>query len=71
MGLFSSKPVLNTDSYIGKPLGAVIDALRPLKTNINIVPLKEDDVYRHKPRLSYVTITYDAITTRVKMVYID
>ena len=73
MGLFWSVPEpFDADIYVGRSLGAVLDVLRPLKKCINIVPLKEDDVYRHKPRnLSCVTITYDATTTRVKMVYVD
>lgn len=72
MGLFLSRPMpINTDIYIGKSLGSVLKTLRLLKSNINIIPLKEDDVYQHKPTLSGVTITYDATTTRVKRVFID
>ena len=74
MGLFWSLPEepFDADIYVGRSLGTVLNVLSPLKKCISIIPLKEDDVYRHKPRnRSCVTITYDAITTRVKMVYID
>lgn len=76
MGLFSSKPeppaTMNIYRYNGQPLGAVLKTFQALKYCINIIPLKENDVYRHKPRtLPCATIVYNATTTRVKMVYVD
>ena len=72
MGLFWSVPEpFDADIYVGRSLGAVLDVLRPLKKCINIVPLKEDDVYRHKPRIQCITITYNSITTCVEKIYVD
>ena len=75
MGIFSSKPVerpFNPDPYIGLGLGVVLKALTLRNFNINIVPLKDDDVYHHSlPKGQSLTILYNSTTNVVRQIYVD
>jgi hypothetical protein len=72
MGIFGSKPKLDVESYVGLYLPNVLHALTTRKLHINLIALKDNEVYQHSPiKNSVITIVYNSTTNLVTQVYVN
>jgi hypothetical protein len=73
MGLFGSKPSkIDIEPYIGLYLPLVLKALSTRQVAINVIAMKDDDIYQHSPmNYSKVTILYNVTSGIVTHIYVD
>jgi len=72
MGIFGSKPKLDVEPYLGLYLPVVLRALSTRGVAINVIAMKDDDVYQHSPmKYSKLTILYNVTSGIVTQIYVD